>query len=144
MASMMTKRKMLARLTIASAMPARLIGLRSSMRERCHGSAEGGGVFSVSMFHTCGFGFLLVMRRGFNNGNWLIRSFGDHRSVESMLFAIVVQRHFSVPPRPVHGINIRVEKHLVEVPDDDRQGGQHRLVIVNGGRHIEPPARHLI
>ena len=49
MRSIRTKRKILARLTIARATPARLIGLRSSMRSRWQGSSWSGGVCSVAM-----------------------------------------------------------------------------------------------
>src|SRR5271167_3482165 len=140
-ASMMTKRKMLARPTIASAMPARLIGLRNSMRERCQGSTRGGGVFSVSIFHPCGCGLF------FGHG-WLIGGLsarcGHACAVESVLIAVVVQSHFSVPPCPVHRIYVRVEEHLVEVPNDDGEGREHRFVEVNGGCDIEPPARHVV
>src|SRR5665811_1323663 len=99
---MMKKRKMLARLTIASAMPARLIGFRNSMRERCQGSTGGGGVFSASMFHLFGFSLLLGRDfRRFQDCARVVDRLGDRRAVQSMLVLVVVQRHFSVPPRPV-------------------------------------------
>src|SRR5271167_1838896 len=104
---MMKKMKMLARLTMASATPARLTGLRISMRDQCQGSACGGGVVClVSMLGACDFGCFLAggfSFRGFDRG------FRDHLAVQSVLVAIVVQRHFSVPPRPVHRIDVRVE-----------------------------------
>src|SRR5579863_6947258 len=133
MASIMTKRKILARLTIASATPARLTGLRNSMRERCQGSGGAGGIFSVSMISACGFGFVLGFGWWVGGCNGLFFGrvtcrFRNHPSVESMLIAVVVQRHFSVPPRPVHGIHVGVEEHLVEVPHDDGQGRQHRFI----------------
>ncbi len=61
-----------------------------------------------------------------------------------MLVAVVVQRHFSIPPGPVHRVNVGVEEYLVKVPHDNRQGRQHRFIKVNGGRDVEPPARHVI
>src|SRR6266568_874241 len=110
MASMMTKRKMLARLTIASAIPARLIGLRSSIRERCHGSTGGAGLFSLSMLDPCH--GRLILGCGFTRDGRNDRS-SNYGGVESMFVLIVVQRHFSIPPCPVHGVNIRIEEHLV-------------------------------
>ncbi len=41
---------------MARATPARLMGLRISMRERCHGSTGDCGVFSVSMLDLGRFG----------------------------------------------------------------------------------------
>src|SRR5580704_5283928 len=123
---MMTKRKMLARLTIARATPARLMGLRSSMRERCQGSCGSGGVFgvfSVSMVSLCDFGCIFWLDRDVHPagpaGRHHRRFPGlalNQNGVESMLIAVMVQGHFSVPPGPVHWVHIRVEEHLVEVP----------------------------
>src|SRR5580693_740751 len=139
MASMMTNRKMLARLTITSAMPARLTGLRSSMRERCQGSTAGGGVFSVSMFNPCGFRFFLGA--GFSQGGFAGR-LGDPccsvpSSVPTMLLTAVVQRHFPVPPCPVHRIHVWIEERLIEMPDRNGERRQHRFVEVNRSRDIE-------
>src|SRR5579864_7524028 len=111
MESMMTKRKMLARLTMASAMPARLIGLRSSMRETCQGSTGGGGVFSLSMFCPSGFGFFLLGSDFYFVVGWLVGRFRNCRDVETMLVLVVVPRHFSIPPRPVHRIDVRIQEH---------------------------------
>src|SRR4051812_7261467 len=61
-----------------------------------------------------------------------------------MLFLIMMKRHFSVPPGPVHRVDIRIEEYLVEVPDDDCERSQHCLVIMYGGRDIEPPPRQMI
>src|SRR5579862_662839 len=108
---MSTKRKMFARPTMARATPARLTGLRSSMRSRCLASGSAGGVFSVSMLDLSEFGVVSVGIRGFAQSDLTQRL-----AVEAVLIAVVVQRHFSVPPRPVHGIDIRIEEHLVEVP----------------------------
>src|ERR1051326_2219925 len=117
MASIRTKRKILAMLTIARATPARLMGLRSSIRERCQGSTGGGGAFSVAMrdlsrfrlfFHyVCLPGRVVIAVRVRQN---LV--------VKTVLFAVVMQRHFSVPPGPVHRVHIRVKEDLVEVPND--------------------------
>src|SRR5579859_7414509 len=101
MVSIRTKRKMFATLTIARATPARLIGLRSSIRERCQGSTVGGGVFSVAMrglnrfrffvHYVCLPGRVVIAERVRQNV-----------IVQAVFFAIVMQRHFSVPPGPVH------------------------------------------
>src|SRR5579872_7093978 len=117
MRSIRTKRKMLARLTIVRATPARLIGLRNSMRSRCRGSSWARGTCSVAMFDL---GWLRLGGGCWRNGNSALFGFGlsNHRSVESVLIAIVMQRHFSVPPRPVHRIDIGVKEHLIEVPYD--------------------------
>src|ERR1700686_2323113 len=144
MASIRTKRKILPRLTIPSAMPARLIGLRNSMRERCHGSCWGGGVCSVSMGSSGDCGFVLLLGGGNLSFTWLVGRICAHRSVEAMLIAIMMQGHLSVPPRPVHWVNIGVQEYLVEGPHDDRQGRKHRLIEVNGSRDVKPPARHVI
>src|ERR1700687_156825 len=144
MASIRTKRKMLARLTIASAMPARLIGVRNSMRERCHGSCWGGGVCSVSVGSSGGCGFVLLLGGGSLSFTWLVRRICVQRSVEAMLIAILMQGHLSVPPGPIHWVNIGVQEYLVEVPHDDRQGRKHRLIEVNGSRDGKPPARPVI
>src|ERR1700722_12317036 len=137
------KRKMLARLTIPSATPARLMGLRSSMRNPCRDSCCD-GVWSVSMgmARDCGLFFLLFcfLLWPFD----LACAVGDRRAVESMLVAVVVQRHLSIPPRPIHRIHIRVKKYLIEVPYYDRQSREHGLIEVNGSRDIEPPARHVV
>ena len=42
-------------------------------------------------------------------------------------------------PRPVHRIDVRIEDHEVEVPDQDSQGRQPGLVVVNQRGHIEGP-----
>src|SRR5580692_3931685 len=104
------KRKILARLTIASAPPARLMGLRSSMRNPCRDSCCGVRSVSMGMARDCGLFFLLFCFLG-----WLFDlacAVGDRRAVESMLVAVVVQRHLSIPPRPIHRIHIRVKKYL--------------------------------
>src|SRR5579864_3683013 len=125
--SISTKRKMLARLTMASATPARLTGLRSSMRNLCRASCWGGGMGSVSMWcsgdHAFDCGFALGLC-----GGGLVKRFD---SIQSVLVLIMMQRHFPVPPGPVHGIHIRIEKYLVEVPHHDRQRRQHRFIKMN-------------
>src|SRR5579864_9535075 len=100
------KIKTLARLTIARATPARLMGLRIIMRERCQGSTAAGGVLSVSMVDLSDLGFFCFFDgrcSGFSG------TLPDRGFVESVLFAVVMQRHFAIPPRPIHRINIRVE-----------------------------------
>ena len=79
--------KMLARLTMASAMPARLTGLRSSMRETVPGlhRRRGGGVFSVSMFCPCDFGFFLASAAASAFSLASADDFRDHRAVQSVL-----------------------------------------------------------
>ncbi len=57
-----------------------------------------------------------------------------------MLFALVVERHFAIPPGPVHRIDVGVEKHLVKVPHNDRQGRQDSFLKVNGRGYVQPPA----
>src|SRR5579864_2314606 len=115
---MRTKTKLLHRLTMASAMPDRLIGLRSNMRETCQGSTGGGGFFSVSMFCPSSFGFFMLDSDFYFIVGWLVGRLRDCRDVETVLVLVVVPRHFSIPPRPVHGVNIWVEEHLVEVPNN--------------------------
>src|ERR1700739_5136311 len=120
---MSTKRKMLARPTMARATPARLTGLRSSMRSRCLASGSAGAIFSVSMLDLSEFGVgVFGIRR------LVQRDIGQHLAVETMLIAVVMQRHFPVPPRPVHGIDVRIEKYLVEVPHSNRQGRNDSLI----------------
>ena len=142
------KVKILARLTIASAMPARLIGIAQQHAQNGARVLQGFGVCSVSMLVLCDLGFVfggLRFPRPASSFDWRGRCFLDRRfAVQSMLVAVMMQSHLSVPPRPVHRINVRVKEYLVEVPDDDRQGRQHRFIEVNGGRDIQPPARHMI
>src|SRR5579864_6980588 len=117
MASTSTKKKMFARLTSPSATPARLIGLRNNMRSRCQGSTACGGDLSSFMLHLCGLFFLrrrwhrtLVLGGTFD---FLLKNGG----IQCVLLSIMVQRHFTVPPRPVHRIHIRVEEYLIEMPN---------------------------
>src|SRR5581483_6482629 len=60
--------------------------------------------------------------------------------IQAMLFAIVFKRHLAVPPRPVHGIHVGIEEHLVEVPHNDGKRRQDRFVEVNSCRNVQPPA----
>src|SRR5579872_561223 len=99
--------------TIAKARPARLMGLRISMRDLCHGSTGAGGVLSVSMLNLGCLGFLGLFHAGFGS---LSGTLHQSRMVQSVLFAVVVQCHFAVPPGPVHRIDIGIEEHLIEVP----------------------------
>src|ERR1700739_3510828 len=66
----------------------------------------------------------------------LQESFG----VQSVLLAIVFEGHLSIPPGPIHGVDIRVEENLIEMPDDDRQSSQDGFIKVDGGVHIETTA----
>src|SRR5579863_6329647 len=119
---------MLARLTIASAMPARLMGLRSSIRSLCRGSSASGGVFSVSMLDLGRFRLLdRVAVRVCDFGGSASR-LDQSFCIEAVLLLIVMQRHLTVPPGPVHGINIRIEEHLIEMPDDDGEGSQNCFI----------------
>ncbi len=52
--------------------------------------------------------------------------------------------HFSVPPGPVHGVDIGVEEDLVEVPNDDGEGCENGLVEMDGGGGIDPPSSEKI
>src|SRR3954453_5975378 len=58
-----------------------------------------------------------------------------------MFFLVELFGHFAVEPGPIHWINIRVKDHVVEVPDEDRQGGKNGLVIVDRRGDIDPPTR---
>src|SRR6266542_624940 len=60
----------------------------------------------------------------------------DRRLLQRMLFLLPMLRHLPVPPRPVHRIYAGIEDHVVKVPDNDRQTGEDRLVIVNCGGPI--------
>src|SRR5579862_3385637 len=143
MASIRTKRKILAMLTIARATPARLMGLRSSMRERCQGSVGGGAGFSVAIRDLSW--FRLFFHYVCLPGRVVIAERVRHDFVvEAVLVTVVMQSYFSIPPGPVHRIHIWVKEDLVEVPDDDGQGCQDRLIEVDRGSDIEPPARHVI
>src|SRR5436305_14427422 len=104
---MRTNRKMFARLTRASAIPARLMGLRSSMRNLCLGSGSEGEICSVSMLDLSGLGFLFrSWFWGFGyGGNFQQRCF-----IQAMLFAVLVQRHLAVPPGRVHGVDVWVKE----------------------------------
>src|SRR5215469_5484078 len=125
---------MLARLTIASATPARLTGLRNSMRNPRLGSTSAGGVLSLSMLDLGGLGFCLR----------LAGDLDQRILIQAMFLAIVAQGHRSVPPSPVHRIDIGVKEYLIEVPDENCEGRQHRLVEVDRRRDVEPPARQMI
>src|SRR5579872_5616627 len=129
--SIRTKMKIFARLTMASATPARLIGLRSTMRNPCFGSTCSGGVFSVAMLDLSGFGIFVrvdVCRRV-----PAIGPFDYWMDIKPVLLAIVMQRHFSVPPGPVHGVHIGIKEYLIEVPDEDRERRQNCFVKMNRG-----------
>src|SRR5581483_12405820 len=141
---MRTKRKMLARLTMASAIPARLTGLRSSMRNPCLASGSWGETCSVSMLDLSRLGFRFRRSFRFDYFGCRAGAFNQRRCIQAMLFAIVVQRHFAIPPRPIHGVDVWVEEYLIKVPYQNRESGQHRFIKMNRGRNIEPPARQMI
>src|SRR5437588_8300513 len=42
-------------------------------------------------------------------------------SIEFVLFAVMFERHLSVPPCPVHWVNIRIKEDLIKVPYHDGQ-----------------------
>src|SRR5208282_6482840 len=46
-------------------------------------------------------------------------------------------------PGAVHGVNVGIENHGVEVPDQNRQSGQNGLVIVQGGGRVGKPLRKI-
>src|SRR5215831_8538003 len=132
--------KMFAMLTIAKATPARLIGWRSSIRSLCRGSTSGGGVLSVSMLDL---GLLCLFRFPVRICS-VERNLLQRCVVQAVLLAVMVHGHFAIPPRPVHGIDIRIQKYLIEVPHNNRQCRQDRFVEVNRSGHIEPPARQMV
>src|ERR1035441_4022308 len=61
-----------------------------------------------------------------------------------MFFAIMVDGNLTIPPCTIHGIDVWIEKDLVEMPHDDRQGRENGFVIVHRRRGIDPPARQQI
>src|SRR5579871_1012865 len=139
MTSIRTKRNMFARLTSTSAIPARLMGLRSSIRRPCLASTVPLGDFSSSMFSLRDFFFVL----GFGLPEGAV-CFVQCLAVQSVFLLVVVQWHFSVPPGPVHRVNIGIQKYLVKVPHYDRQRRQYSFVIMNRGCYIQPPPRQMI
>src|SRR5687768_5730297 len=50
-------------------------------------------------------------------------------------------RYAAVKKSEVHWIHIRVENHLIEVPHNDRQCRQHRLVKVDCQSYVDGPTR---
>src|SRR4051794_27967850 len=62
-------------------------------------------------------------------------------SVLAVFFFVQFFGHAPVEPGPIHWINVRVEDHVIEMPDENRQSGQNRLVIVNRRRDVDPPTR---
>src|SRR2546421_3661444 len=64
--------------------------------------------------------------------------------VQSMFGLVVVGRHLTVPPGPVHGIDVWVEEYLIEMPYHDGKGCEYGFIEVNGGGYVQPPAREMI
>src|SRR5215472_9824718 len=58
-----------------------------------------------------------------------------------MFVFIMFDRHTPIKPCPVHWIRIRIEDHCVDVPDDNGERSQHRLVPVDRNGNIDPPSR---
>ena len=54
-----------------------------------------------------------------------------------MLLRHFFLRHPPGEPGEVHGINVGVEDHEIEMPDDNRERREDRLVEVDGARDVE-------
>jgi hypothetical protein len=48
-------------------------------------------------------------------------------------------RQLAVPPDPTHREDLGIEVHIIEMPDDDRQGGEQPLVGVSLAGDIKQP-----
>ena len=46
---------------------------------------------------------------------------------------------FTRQPCRIHWIDLRIQDHVVDVPDQDRERRQNRLIEVHGGREIQDP-----
>src|SRR5215472_14746348 len=60
-------------------------------------------------------------------------------AVQPVLLPIWFERHFAVPPGPVHRIDIGIKHYLIEVPYYDGERRQDSLIQMNGGGYIQPP-----
>src|ERR1019366_4714401 len=81
-----------------------------------------------------------VVGRGWGVWVGIWAGFGQGFGVQLVLVAIVLGGYAAVAPRPVHGIDVGIEEHLVEVPHQDGQRRQDGLVKVHGGGGVDPPA----
>src|SRR5215831_6532166 len=58
-----------------------------------------------------------------------------------VFFPVKLFGHPSVDKREVYRINVRIENDMIEVPDDNRERGQDRLVEMDGQSDVNPPTR---
>src|SRR6185295_1267271 len=68
--------------------------------------------------------------------------FGVHLCERQFVFfPIKLFGHASVDEGEVYRINVRIENDMIEVPDDDCEGGEDGLVKMNGQPDVNPPTR---
>src|SRR2546423_13536067 len=58
-----------------------------------------------------------------------------------MLFAIELFRNSAINEREVYRINVWIENHMIEMPDNNRERRQDRFIEVNRKGNINPPTR---
>ena len=75
--------------------------------------------------------------------NALSLAFLDHEEARWVLAGIGVFRHPARPPGGVHGIDGRAEHGSIDMPDQDRQGGQPGFVVVNHQNDFQNDPRHV-
>src|SRR5471032_1230071 len=61
----------------------------------------------------------------------------EPREFERVLVEHLALRHAAGEPREAHRVDVGVENHEVEMPDDDRERREDRLVEVDRTRDIE-------
>src|SRR5262249_1232949 len=57
-----------------------------------------------------------------------------------VLFFKKLFRYSAVDEREVYWINVRIENHLIKVPNNDGESRQHSFVKMYGEGDIDPPA----
>ena len=53
-------------------------------------------------------------------------------------------RNAPVNARGIQGINLGIKDDVIEVPDDDGEASEHRLVVMNGRGHHHHPAGQIL
>src|SRR5947209_5093358 len=60
--------------------------------------------------------------------------------IQLVLLFVKLFGHAPVVEGPVDGVNVRVEDHVVEMPDDDGERRKHSFVEVHRERNVNPPS----